>query len=442
MTHARGNERGVALVVSLLVALVVALLGIAIAVSSRGGARVATAFHNQQVAFEAAIAGLEDAREQLRLSRYNSGLTVANYSAKLATAANGGTLVNSARLSNFGTTTGFSNATSNTPLLSPTGLDGSSYQVFLTNAALNGESVTSTSDSDDTITLTSFGSGPKGVGFAAVQGIYSVDPTVTPPLLPGLLTMPGPDITIDLPNGNASSMDGSDGGSPPKCYATIAVTTATAKTTVQAAMSRPNNYSTCSPGGTGMNSVDNFISGANPYGDPATNTPVLQTGSTSLTSVSYLNTLVSQISAVADYVGTDTGSINLGTWSGSTCTSPKIVVINGDFGMGGNSNGCGILVVTGTLNMNGTPSYHGGMYVIGAGVVNRKGGGNGEINCGGMLIANTTSPAGFPGRVGKPTYNINGGGNSSFSASCPGGFSGEVLRFSKPLKRTAFQQVR
>jgi hypothetical protein len=98
--------------------------------------------------------------------------------------------------------------------------------------------------------------------------------------------MPGPDITIDLPNGNASSMDGSDGGSPPKCYATIAVTATTAKNTVQAAMSRPNNYSTCSPGGTGMNSVDNFISGANPYSDPATNTPALQTGSTSLTSVS------------------------------------------------------------------------------------------------------------------------------------------------------------
>ncbi len=44
-------------------------------------------------------------------------------------------------------------------------------------------------------------------------------------------------MNIDLPNGNTSSMSGDDGGSPPKCYATIAITTSTAKTTVQTAMS-------------------------------------------------------------------------------------------------------------------------------------------------------------------------------------------------------------
>ena len=427
--------------VSLLVVLVIALIAVAIAVSTRGGERVATAFQNQQRAFEAALAGLEDAREQLRLARYNTALTVGNYNSQLAQTANGGTLVNSTRLLNFGATNGFTNGTLNTPFLGATSLDSASYEVFLTNAALNGETVTNTTDSDDTITLTSFGSGPNRIGFSVLQGVYATDPAVTPPLLPGLLTMPGPDVNIDLPNGNASSMSGDDSGSPPKCYATIATTTSTAKTTVQSAMSRPNNYSTCSPGSTGMASVDNFISGANPYGDPANNTPTLQTGPTALTSVAYLNGLVAQITAVADYVGTDTGSINLGTWSGSTCTSPKIVVVNGNFSMGGNTNGCGILVVTGTLNMNGTPGYHGGMS-IGVGVVNRKGGGNGVINCGGMLIANTTSPAGFPGLVGTPTYSINGGGNSSFLASCSGGFTGSLLKFSRPLKRLSFQQVR
>ena len=48
----------------------------------------------------------------------------------------------------------------------------------------------------------------------------------------------------------------------------------------------------------------------------------VQTGPTALTSVAYLNGLVAQITAVADYVGTDTGSINLGTWSGSTLYEP------------------------------------------------------------------------------------------------------------------------
>jgi hypothetical protein len=92
--------------------------------------------------------------------------------------------------------------------------------------------------------------------------------------------------------------------------------------------------------------------------------------------------------------------------------------------------------------MNGTPGYHGGMYVIGTGAVIRKGEGNGVINCGGMLIANTTSPAGFPRLVSKASYTINGGGNSSFGASCGGGMTGELLKFSKPLKRTSFQQIR
>ncbi len=422
--------------------LIVATIGVAMAVSTRGGQRVATAFQNQQRAFEASVAGLEDAREQLRLARYDSALTVTSYSAKLATSANGGALVDSTRVANFGATNGFTNATTNTPFVAPTGLDGSSYQVFITNSALNGESVTSTTDADDTITLTSFGGGPNRVGFSAVQAVYAPDLTVTPPLLPGLLTMPGPNVNIDLPNSNASSMDGDDGGSPPNCFATIAVTTTTSKSTVQAAMSRPNNYSTCSPGGTGMASVDNFINGADPYNDPPVNSPNLQTGSTSLTSVAYLNGLVSQVSAVADYVGPGSGGINLGTWSGSTCTSPKINVINGDFSMGGNSNGCGILVVTGTLSMHGTPGYHGTMYVIGAGVVNRSGGGHGVINCGGMLIANTTSPPGLPGLVGTPTYTINGGGGSSFEASCSGGLTGSVLKFSKPLKRLSFQALR
>jgi hypothetical protein len=58
-----------------------------------------------------------------------------------------------------------------------------------------------------------------------------------------------------------------------------------------------------------------------------------------------------------------------------------------------------------------------------------------------MLTANTTSPAGFPGLVGSPTYHINGGGNLSFLASCSGG-TGSLLKFSRPLKRLSFQQVR
>ena len=437
---------GSALVVGLLIMMIVLVFSAAIAVSTRGGERVATASKNQESSFETAVAGLETAREALRHTRFIGTGTSANpqpyldFSAQLTTAAAGAALVNSIARTNFGTTTGFTkdtSATNNVPVSGPTTLENGSFQVFLTNDSTDG--ITSTTDTNDTITLTSFASGPNTIGFTVVQAVYQSDPNLNTPLLPGLLTVPGRDISVDLPNGNASDMNGSDGGSPPKCYATIAVTTQAARTKVQNAMSRPNNYHTCNPSGgtwSGMNSVDNFIQGPNPYGDPTT-LPNLQTGPTALTSISYLNSLVASISASANYVGADTGGINLGT-----VTNPKVVVINGDFGMGGNANGAGILVVTGTLNMNGTPGYTGAIYVIGAGIVNRNGGGNGQINCGGMLIANTVVPDSTNSAlVGTPTYAINGGGNSSFN-ECPGAGGGNLGKFSRSLKRIAFQQLR
>ena len=444
------SQAGSALVVGLLIMLIVLVFSAGVAVSTRGGERVATAFKNQQSSFETAIAGLETAREAVRLTRFIGTGSVTNptphldFSAQLNTARAGGTLVNSALRSSFGTTNGFdqdTSATTNATVSGPSTLESGRYQVFLTNAAFNGETVTSATDADDTVTLTAFGSGPNKIGFSIVQAVYAPDPNLNTPPLPGLLTMPGRDIVLDLPNGNASDMDGDGGGSPPRCHATIAITTNQARTKVQNAMTRPNNYHTCNPGGgaslTGMSSVDNFISGANPYNDPANNTPVLQTGPTALTSVSYLTGLVTSLSASANYVGVDTGSINLGT-----IANPRVNVITGNFNMPGNTNGSGILVVRGNLTMNGTPGYTGAIYVIGTGFVERRGGGNGAINCGGMLIANTVTPdTSNPALVGTSTYTINGGGNSSFS-ECPAAGGGDNARFSRPLKRISFQQLR
>ncbi len=67
--------------------------------------------------------------------------------------------------------------------------------------------------------------------------------------------MPGPNIDLDLPTGNASDMDGSDGGTPPKCRATIAVSTQAAWSSVNPPGAMPsnrlNNYHTCNPSGGG-----------------------------------------------------------------------------------------------------------------------------------------------------------------------------------------------
>ncbi len=234
------------------------------------------------------------------------------------------------------------------------------------------------------------------------------------PTLPATLTMPGPNVTINLPNGNAFSMPNLNGN----CAMTIGVTSTATLSTVNSAMSRPSNYSSCNPQGgsnlSGMNTVKNFINdqgsnaGANPYGSFNNSPSPFPDGDPRLANVAYLNNLASQIGAAADYAGADTGNVNLGTPS-----SPQIVVIDGNFSMGGNTSGAGLLVVTGTLSWNGTPSYQGQIFLIGDGSMSVAGGGNGGISMGGVLLANTHQPNGAS--VGTPTISFNGGGNATWS---------------------------
>jgi Tfp pilus assembly protein PilX len=438
--HASLGQAGSALVVSLLLTMIVLVISTGLAVSTRGGERIASAFKNQQSAFEVAVAGLENAREAIRAARFNDSLSTSFTTMLESAAASGTTLVDSTARSSFGAATnGAVNGTSpeNTPQLGPTSLDGSSYQVFLTNAGA--DAVTSTTDTDDTVTLTSFASGPNTIGFAVVQAAYAPDPLLDVPTIPGLLTMPGRDISLNLPNSQAT-MDGNGGGTPPnnKCYATIAVTNSSLKGGVQGKMKRDSNYTTCIPGSSGtqegIDAVDNFLQGINPY-DGSTNTPNLQAGDTNLTSVSYLTSLYTQLRAVADYTEAS-GSIDFGSAS-----RPTLVVYDGDLRVGPGQH-YGILIVKGNLTLDGNAAYTGSIFAIGPGYVLRDGGGNGYW-CGGLLIANTDTPdASNSSLVGTPTYTTPGGGDAQFGAACPAANAGGLVRFGRPLKRLSFQQLR
>lgn len=436
-TEAQG---GTALVVSLLVMLIVLAMSAGLIVATRSGQRVATAFKNQQSAFEVAVAGLESAREVIRAERFNDSSSTSFTSMLRAAAANGTTLVDSVSRASFGASTnGFVNDTSprNTPRVGPSLLDGASYQVFLTNGGA--DAVTSITDTDDTVTLTAFGSGPNGIGFAVVQAVYAPDPALNVPPLPAIITMPGRSINIGLPNSQAT-MNGDGGGSPPdnKCYADIAVTNSALKAGVVHEMKRGSNYTTCIPGGSGaqsgLNAVDNFIQGLNPY-DGSYNTPNLQPGDTNLTRVAYLMSLYAQLRAVADYTEAS-GSIDFGS-----TTRPTLVVYDGDLTLGPGAH-YGTLVVKGRLTLDGDASYTGAIYAIGPGNVVRNGGGSGRW-CGGMLIANTDVPDSSDGSlVGTPTFSSNGGGSAEFAAACPFASAGGLPRFRRPLKRLSFQQLR
>lgn len=437
------NQQGIALSVSLFVMLMLALLGYGLAVATRGATRVSSSFKAQKVAFEAAEAGIEYAREQFRANRAAVPPILIN--TMLDDARAGGTLVNAISLTNFSGTTGIQNATTNSPFVLSVTLsgDGGVFQVFLTNDRAEVGGVTSATDTNDQVMLTSFGSGPNGVGFAAAQAEIRLA-LFGLPQLPSVITLPGPSVNFTPFSSNAHEIDGDDQSSG-SCYPTIGVTSATALAQVNAAILGPPNrtlrYRTCDPLGgpdlQGAATVENFIQNNpldpdNPYEPLIANVPPLVAGDPNLTSVAYLTDLVSKITAVADFTSASDPGFTLGT-----ADEPKVVVIDGDFTT--SDEGAGILVVTGDLTFNGNTTYNGLILAIGNGSVTIDG--NGGLN-GSMLVANTAAPWDAQGLyVGVPTYIHNGGGNAeqNENSSLAQGFP---VRYSLPYERTAYQQLR
>lgn len=90
-------------------------------------------------------------------------------------------------------------------------------------------------------------------------------------------------------------------------------------------------------------------------------------------------------------------------------SNPKqITFVDGDVNLGSGDQGAGLLVVTGKLTTNGNTSFKGVILVLGEGVVERSGGGNGVIS-GGIVVAKFGKTS---GDFGAPTFVTDGGGTS------------------------------
>ncbi len=86
-----------------------------------------------------------------------------------------------------------------------------------------------------------------------------------------------------------------------------------------------------------------------------------------------------------------------------------VTFIEGNANLGPNNQGSGLLIVTGTLTMSGGTDFYGLILVLGEGIVNRSGTGNGTIT-GGMVVARFGPTGGFL----APSFTTGGGGNSTF----------------------------
>jgi len=92
--------------------------------------------------------------------------------------------------------------------------------------------------------------------------------------------------------------------------------------------------------------------------------------------------------------------------SGST-SSPAFTFVDGDCELTG---GAGLLIVTGTLTMHGNPDFTGMILVLGDGVWDRSGGGNGNIY-GAFAVAKFNKNG--SGNFLAPSFTTNGGGNAT-----------------------------
>jgi hypothetical protein len=167
----------------------------------------------------------------------------------------------------------------------------------------------------------------------------------------------------------------------------------------------------------GVATVDAGISRpGNITGSGATTPDVADVSATmpaNLQSVSSLQTMVSTMkSNVTQPVinGPASGLSNPGTQA-----NPQIIYVNGDLSISGNTVGYGILVVTGNLTVSGSPNWNGIILVVGKGNLTTSG--TAQYN-GAVIVANTVDALGNPLPVqGTAHVNVNGGGHGGFQYS-------------------------
>jgi hypothetical protein len=218
------------------------------------------------------------------------------------------------------------------------------------------------------------------------------------------LTMDGTGDSMSGPNSNVYNMDGTDhagcgGAATQPARPAIGLTNTPDIATVIGGIpsNRQSNYT-----GVGAAPDVENISATLPV---------------NMQSVSGLQALLATIKSNATQVltGNQSSLSNPGT-----ATSPEIIYVNGDLSLTGNVTGYGTLVVTGTFSPGGNVGWNGVVLVVGKGVVTGNGGGNNSYN-GAFMVAKTLDSVGNPlSSLGAATFSFSGGGGNgvNYSSGC------------------------
>lgn len=460
--NGRLSERGFALFIAIFTLLLITGIAIGMLLLTNTDSNISANFRDEQIAFFAAKAGVEEVRDRLRANAPNSLYTSlpstlpgqTNGVLYITNPASGETVspwvTNGTHypddqicldITNLGSScSGSPSVPAGTPwystaaasatyAASPTSLWKWARIIEKTNKTSSGSASVSTVDGNasDNSELVCWGSTTEitttqascaAAGYKQVYVITSLAVTpsgsrrmlqmeaapVTVPTIPGAMVLDGPTPTFGAPNSAAFTVTGNDQSSSSN-------------------PDRPQNGVACPAavnqpalGGFDSSSVSTLTTDISGRSTSYTGSPssVANVNSSlgTLATVSGLEQLVSNITAAASnvYNGNVTSLPNPGTNA-----SPVVNVVTGDLTMSGGLSGAGILLVEGTLTLSGNPSYNGLVLVIGKGVVTKNGGGNGTFD-GAMLVANLYDSSGqmiTSGSPGTPTINWNGGGNAT-----------------------------
>ena len=431
----RRGERGSALVMAIFVLVLLTAMGAALLFVSENEMKTGQVDLRSKTVFYASEAGLEDARETLRvvnLAGVNAALR-SSFNDELTSAAGANATINfdpaalKPVFDSNGDATGFTGYGDDVPLKGVTAFGQGKYAAFLTNDAVDGR--TSKIDSNDRVMITAIGTGPN-YSSAIVQAIVERDPF---PTLPATITLIGPVPNFDGGNSSSKRYVGDDcaGGVSGLSVPTVGVVGSAAETHAELGVNKPDTYT--SGGATGVATVSNISGTVDPSWKDCT----------------YLHDLARKVRGGADVVGTSaTPNSSLGT-----TVTPKIVYIEGDYTVGGGYNGAGLLWVTGTLTFDGNAAWKGTIFTVGKGDFQRSGGGNGVIS-GANFIANVAGPDGLmwtsddcsgpDGILGNSddgaavaTYN-NAGGGTGDTVYCTTDISSSQDEF--PFRVVSFRQ--
>ncbi len=398
------DDRGIVLAVVLMFLAILGAMGSITVMMTRAEIKTGDNYKNNEQAFFLAQAGAEHAREQLRV--LNAASTIkGSFTDELGDSAGLNGLLE-----------GDVAGTDDVPLINTGSLTEGSYTVYLTNDSADG--LFNLTDTNKTVTLTSVASGPNGTK-ATVEITVAIFDIFTPP---SPITLVGPGATFIGNESNAKDLYGDDQCATDPIGVTrpvVAMSHLADLPNVQAAIaaSKPARYFARNDTGglvdavTDPSLISTTIDDTTIDSSP-TLTFILTKYGVDIENADDLNAMVKTVEKAADTVapgGTSASSVYVGA-PGDT----QVVVVKGDFNL--NSDGAGILVVTGQLVFQGNINYDGMIFVIGEGSMVRAGGGSNTIR-GGIFVANTVGPDTImytgDDALGPPTFNTSGGGVSN-----------------------------